>query len=337
MSRSLTLLAGAGWFVKALPRTYCGVGLGRGGVTARDGVDAFVALGEANLSLARIFEGHVNAVGLVLRHADDAVRQLLADAIHAGAVVGVWGADGDRPLAWDPSANALAGVKRYASGLGVVTHALAPCRDGEACQLVLADVGDPARADAAAWAMAGMRATASGTYVFDGMGHDRLSFVGPPDVYTVEPTFLGGVWRIAAVTLGGVFALMEAVRATLAERGRLDHPAQLARLGPVVWRAAAVREATVRAAACAEGDEGARAPERAVALSVAARLMAEEVGMEAIAAVERSVGLEHFADGARTGRIARDLSTYMRQAMPDALLQRAAAHMLMGDMRLAEL
>ncbi|MFW8637552.1 hypothetical protein [Cribrihabitans pelagius] len=65
-----------------------------------------------------------------------------------------------------------------------------------------------------------------------------------------------------------------------------------------------------------------------VAASIAARLTTEETGLDAIRAVEQSIGLCHFETGTGTGRMARDLAVYLRQAARDAFLQRAARHTL---------
>lgn len=101
--------------------------------------------------------------------------------------------------------------------------------------------------------------------------------------------------------------------------------AQVARLAPVLTRALAAAEFTRCAAAYAEGPAGLRDPDKAASMSAQARLLTEDVGQDAIAAVERSVGLAHFDDDAVTGRLARDLATYMRQSARDPLLQRAGA------------
>ena len=335
LDRSAALLREAGWFVAALPVRDGGADAGRGGVTARESVDRFIALAEVNLAAARLYEGHVNAIGLVTHYAEPFTQQRFVQFVRGGGISGVWGADGPAPVRYDATARTLSGAKRFASGLGIVGRALITARDGDTTRLAIVDVSDSARADPLAWRMGGMRATASGGYDFGAIAH--LEFVGPPDVYTREPLFLGGVWRIAAVTLGGVFGLLEAARAFLSARDRLMHPAQIARLAPLVVRALAAREAIVRAAAFAEGPEGFADPDRAAALSIGVRLLSETLGQDAIAAVERSVGLTHFEDGNETGRIARDLATYMRQAAGDALLERAGGHLLGSAGRLAEL
>lgn len=276
-----------------------------------------VAVAEANLPVARLLEGHVNAVELIAR---------LGGPCDPGRLHGVWGADGATPVALE--AGRLTGGKRYASGLGTVERAVVTVGSGAAARLAVVDVTDPARHRPATWAMHGMRATVSGDIDLSGL---RPDWIGSPGDYFEEPHFLGGVWRIAACQLGGTLGLLAAARDALAERGYLEAPAQLSRLGPLVGRAMAGFGLVERAAAVASGPEGAADPERAVALSIQARLLTEEIAQDAIAATERSVGLPHFAEGAATLRMARDLATYCRQAARDAFEQRAAAHALGGD------
>ena len=268
-----------------------------------------VAVAEANLPVARLLEGHVNAVRLI---------RLLGGAPEDDAAYGVWGADADPPVTTD--GNRLRGTKRYASGLGTIDQAIVTVGAGEACRLALVDVSDRSRHRPEVWDMAGMRATASGEIDLTGL---VPVWLGGPGDYFREPNFVGGVWRIAALQLGGTLGLLGAARDVLSERGHMEADAQVARLGPLIGRAMAAFGLVERAAAVADGPCGEADPDRAVTLSIQSRLLTEELAQDAIAAVERCVGLTHFADGAGTGRRARDLATYCRQAARDAFEQRA--------------
>ncbi|PRY93792.1 hypothetical protein BCF33_2677 [Hasllibacter halocynthiae] len=274
-----------------------------------------VAIAEANLSAARLAEGHVNALRLLRLHRPDAIPE--------GGFLGVWGADGDDPLRLEDGV--LRGSKRYASGLGIVTHALVTVADGDASRLALVDVADAARHRPGSWAMLGMRATISGDVDLTGL--DPV-WIGPPGAYHAEPSFVGGVWRIAALQLGGTLGLLGAARDELAARERLDADAQVSRLAAPLGRALAAFGLVEKAAAVAEGPEGRADADRAVALSIQARLLTEDLAQDAVAATERAVGLPHFADGSRTGRVARDLATYCRQVARDAMEQRAGRTLL---------
>ena len=328
ISRSVDRLAELGWLIDAIAVTG-GVGRHRGGdELICKSVRALIDLAQVNLPLARLFEGHVNALRLVQLHADPALVSAVLTAVREGAMLGVWGADDGEPVTLDVSSGALSGRKRYASGLGVVTHAIVTARSGESLQLCLVDVRDHAPADKAAWSMSGMRATASGTYDVSAIPPAAVTSLGPSDCFTTEPGLVGGVWRIAAVQLGGVYGLLEAARNHLRMNGRLEDPMQTARLTPLFYRAEAAKLLVERAAAMAEGPAGSALPERAVSQSIATRLMSEEIAQDAIQVVERCVGLPHFADESDSGRIARDLATYVRQVAPDAFLQRCGRETL---------
>jgi len=290
--------------------------------TPRELADSLAAIAEASLPLARLAEGHVNAIGLIRQFG-----QTPQDGLH-----GVWGADG--PLPCHSATNRILGTKRFASGLGVVKFAVVTVgRDAET-QLAVVDVTDPKRHTQSAWDMLGMRATLSGEIQLDGL---EARWIGGPGDYFREPSFLGGVWRIAALQLGGTLGLLGAAKDALAAVGHLEADAQVARLAPLLGRAMAGFGLVERAAEIAESPAGCADPDRAVALSIQARLFTEDLAQDAIAAVERSVGLRHFERNAETGRIARDLATYCRQATRDVLEQRAARIALGRPGRLSEL
>ncbi len=282
----------------------------------------------ANLSAARLLEGHVNVLRLIAAHGSAAQAAEVAQLVQDGAFLGVWGADSEVPVRLDDGAGILHGHKVYASGLGVVTHALVSVGTEEGTRLGLLDVRDTRRQDSAAWDMPGMRATRSGRFDFTGLRGEDAMWIGPPGSFTAEPTFIGGVWRIAALQLGGAVGLLDCASARLAELGRLEAEAQMIRLAPLAMRALAAERLVTRAADFAESGAARAEPERAVALSASARLLTEDLGLQTIAAAEQSLGLMHFRGDSESGRMARDLAVYMRQAARDALVLRAGGHLL---------
>jgi alkylation response protein AidB-like acyl-CoA dehydrogenase len=317
-----------------LPCHACGRALGLTERSAAEAVDLLISIGSADLSVGRLLEGHINAIRLIRAYGTDAQIRRVALVVDGGGALGVWGADDGAPVAI--AGRTLSGTKRYCSGLGVVQLAIVPVRLGKDQQLVLASTTDERRADATAWAMHGMRATHSGRYNFDGVPFGDAERLGHPGDYTREPLFFGGAWRIAAVELGGVFGLIEAARASLAHRGRLDHPVQASRLGDVLIAAHAARALTVAAAQHAESEAALDAPDQAARHSICARLAAERVAEEAMRAAARSVGLEGLTSGSPLERRLRDLSTYIRQAAPDELKLRVGNAMLHDTAPLAK-
>ncbi len=285
----------------------------------------------ANLSVARLLEGHINALRLIEIHGSPELLSDVRRKVRDGALLGVWGADGTPPLSLDTTSRLLEGCKTYASGLGSVTHAVVTVDVASGVQLCLVDVQEAARQMPDTWTMSGMRATRSGDFDFTGIEMDHSMCVGAPDVYLCEPGFIGGVWRTAALQLGAAAGLLDVAARQLRQMDRFGAEAQIARLTNVAIRVLGGERLVARAAEFAEHDAGRKAPESAVALSGSARLLSEEIGLQAIAAVEQSLGLSHFERDSESGRIARDLAVYMRQAGRDALLTRVGKQLLGTD------
>ncbi|SFI85467.1 acyl-CoA dehydrogenase [Albimonas pacifica] len=278
-----------------------------------------------DLSAGRLLEGHANAHRLIRAHGTPAQLSEARGAMTDGELYGVWAADGDQPATWDGAR--MGGSKRFASGLGMVRRAIVPAqRVGKGGrQLLLVEVDDPRRQRPEEWDVSGMADSRSGGFDCAGLVGEPL---GAPDVYTAEPQFIGGTWRIAAVTLGGIVGLLDRARAALARRGHLEAEAQLLRLAPIGIRALAADAAIARAAEFAESAAARAEPQRAATLSISTRLLTEELGQDAIAAVERSVGLGMFALDDPVGRMARDLACYLRQAARDAMTLRVGRDLL---------
>ena len=96
--------------------------------------------------------------------------------------------------------------------------------------MLVAD-GKLASSDLSQWRAHGMRASASGRVNFSGIEVTNDSIIGGPDDFHRQPMFSIGVWRFAAVQLGGIAALCDVARDHLVSAGRSDDPHQLARIG----------------------------------------------------------------------------------------------------------
>lgn len=283
----------------------------------RDAVTTLRRIGRASLSVGRLAEGHMNALRLVALYGGDAQRARHAARAADRVLYGVWGAEREQPariLTCDDHRATLAGTKSFASGLGLVGQAILTVGGAEGTRLVVVAVDDPGRGDASGWNMSGMRATASGTFRLDGLEGELL---GRPGDYETEPHFQGGVWRYAALHVGGLEAMAEAARQTVTRDRR---EAQLHRLARLVARAHAAR---LMVEAAAEATEASGAGAQAVALSLLAREAVEEACLAGIATVDRVLGTRSFAVGATVERVRRDLGLFLRQADLDGKLMMA--------------
>lgn len=330
LSGPLDLLRMAGVLRAVLPPTMDGCAMGSAPGTARPLADLLRRIGRVDLALARLVEGHVNAALLVEVHGSPAARDAMRTAVRDGALLGVWGADGSAPLEWVDRVGGdvvLRGRKRYASGLGHVTLALMMARSaaGAPPRMFLVPADDPARHRHDCWTASAMRATRSGGFDADGIVVEEAGQVGGAGDLMVEPWFEGGIWRYCAAHVGGAEGLIDRWADLLERMGRLADPVQRSRLGQAMAAASAARAVAEAAAETSEAAADA-APDRieqAVAACLLARETVEEACTRILALCERSLGMAAHDAAGPIDRMRRDLSLFLRQAGPDAKLDRA--------------
>jgi alkylation response protein AidB-like acyl-CoA dehydrogenase len=313
-----------------LPRRFDGAGL----VEASEWMgllEALRTIGAADLSIGRLFEGHANAVDLVHRLGTKSQITALANAIRAGAMSGVWGADGRDPLRLIKTSKGwlLQGGKILASGTGFVTRPLVTASSEEGQRLVLLELDGEERADLSGWTPLGMRSSATGSVDLSGMIVPDSCLIGKPGDFMRQPHFSGGAWRFCAVHLGGMERLVDLYREQLRSRGRGDDPYQLQRMAAclsaagsaALWIRAAARQLALRS----------EESEKSVALSNLARGVTERSALDIMEAVQRGVGLTSFIRPNPIERVARDLTTYLRQPVPDLAMADAARFALASN------
>ena len=342
LSDPLATLRGAGVLRAVLPAPEgCGMGWTPG--TARPLSDLLRRIGAADLALARLVEGHVNAAVLVEVHGERPAREAMRAAVREDALLGVWGADGPEPVEWMDRAEGvvvLSGGKRYASGLGHVGLALVTARaaPGAPARMFLVPAADPARHDHDAWTASAMRATRSGGFDAAGIVVGEEGCVGGAGDLMAEPWFEGGVWRYCAAHVGGAEGLIARWTDLLRRMERLDDPVQRDRLGRAMAEAVAARAVVESAARTVEDatDAPPDCVERAVAHGLLAREAVEGACARILALCERSLGMAAHDARGPVDRMRRDLSLFLRQAAPDAKLDRAVTAAVgagLGDLR----
>lgn len=278
------------------------------------------AAGRRDLPLGRLLEGHVDAVQIVRRYATAEQAAALARALAGGGMLGVWNAGlANEPLTWRDGR--LSGGKSYASGAGVLTHALvtavtAVTADTDAgAQMLLIDLAaTPPAIDRDWWLTTGMQRSETHQVRWREAAVDPASAIGVAEDYAREPWFSGGALRFAAVQAGGVAGLFDLTRAHLVANGRDGDVFQSARLAELFALAdGAVGALTRTAAAWFEGEEEAR-----LARVASARLVVAEAAERALALAQQAVGLQGMFLAHPLSAMLADLSVYLRQPAPDA-------------------
>ncbi|AQR62861.1 acyl-CoA dehydrogenase [Brevundimonas sp. LM2] len=291
-------------------------------------LDVLRAVGRADLSLGRLYEGHVNALKLYDWYGAPEQTAWLRTVLDDGALFGVWATEpppGVTLVGTDDDLR-LQGAKAFATGAGGLAYALITVRpETGPRRLVVVPADHAERTDLSGWRVRGMRATGSGRYDLTGLKPRPRDLLGAPGDYDRDPRFTAGAWRFCAVQLGGIEGLLIELRAALSDAARAD-PIQRARFGEAVaaTRTAGlwVREAALRAAV-----DDPDAPD----FARMTRGVVERSALDVMECAARAVGTRSAFDGQRIDKITRDLSLYLRQAGPDYARDQAAIAWLDHD------
>lgn len=282
-------------------------------------LETLTLLGSGDLSVGRLFEGHVNACLLVMQYGSEAQQRRLASYVREGNLLGVWCADGAEPLRLRPKVGGycLTGSKVFASGAGVVSSALLIAWDptGER-QMVILPMDSACRIDRTSWQPLGMRASMSFTVDFTNAAVSDAELVGAPGDYFREPWFTAGAIRFGAVQLGGALAIARLVHGHLRQAGRHEDYHQIQRMARM-W--IAMRNARLQLEAAGSWDTEAESNPSDVLLKVnAARSAVEATCRRVMDLAIKAVGLQGLLAPHPLERLVRDLTTYLRQPLPDA-------------------
>jgi hypothetical protein len=272
------------------------------------------AVGRVDLPLGRLFEGHVDAQQIIGRYGSPTLRCEAASLARRGATFGVWNAD----LAGEPlrlGNGELTGGRAFASGAGVLSHALVTADAEDGRRLILVDLAATApEIDRSWWRVVGMQRSETHLVRWAGATIDPSALVGAPGDYAREPWFSGGALRFVAVHAGGVAGIFDRVRDHLVGAGRADDPHQAGRLadlfGCADLAAAAVRTA---AAIWSVGPDPVR-----LAQVAAARLQVAGLAESAMSIAQQAVGLQGLFLAHPLLAALTDLTVYLRQPGPDA-------------------
>ena len=329
------LLADSGLLAGPVPRRFGGGGLNgvAGGTLTL--LQLLRHVGRGSLPTGRIYEGHVNAHALIEWFGTgEQQARAAADTVRDRRIFGVWNAEEEPPgiglklIDLDNGRYRMQGGKLFCSGLGRVTRPIIGGRwEGGGWQMCLVPMDEiAARVDHSWWQPLGMESTVSGAIDLTGIELSGDTLLGAPDDYYREPGFNGGAIRFAAVQLGGAEALYDAARAYLQNGRRTDHPSQRIRAAETAMRIES-GDGWLRGAA-AVTERLPQAPHEIAVYAGMTRLAIETICLETIRTVERTVGARGLMRPYPFARMIRDLTMYLRQPAPDAVVDRVGRHVL---------
>jgi alkylation response protein AidB-like acyl-CoA dehydrogenase len=273
-----------------------------GGGSTADRWAALAEVGARDLPLARLAEGHADAVAVL--------AELDAPAPGPGERLGVWAAE---PPSGRVTARrvdggwVLTGTKQWCSGARACTGALVTAHADDGRRLFLVDLSAPGVTPRpGGWAAAGM----AGSDTADVELRDvPARAVGGPRAYLDRPGFWHGGIGVAAVWAGGAHGVAAALADAVAAG---PDPHRDAAWGSVDVALHALDAALAVAAAEVDADPH-DAGGTAAARAHRVRGLAARTGLEVLGTVGRALGAGPAAhDGGRAARRA-DLEVYLRQ------------------------
>ena len=265
----------------------------------------FADLARRDLVLARLAEGHADAVAIRAELGDTApgdgpdqrwgVWAAAPSSLRASHGDGGWTVDGDRP---------------WCSGAAECTHALVTAAAPDGIRLFAVEVREPwATPLDGTWPAVGMAGSDSRTVRFADVPARPL---GGPGSYVDRPGFWHGGVGVAACWYGGAVGVADTLLA--AARKRELSPHALAHLGAVDVQLHAARLVLDEAATKIDADPRANAEE----LAVRVRATVESAATRVLEHVGRALGAGPLGhDEAHAHRVA-DLTVYLRQSHAEA-------------------
>jgi alkylation response protein AidB-like acyl-CoA dehydrogenase len=262
---------------------------------------AFADLAEEDLSLARLGEGHADALAIL--------AELDGPPPAPGSRWGVWAANPPGPnvtASKEGSTWVLRGTKQYCSGARVCTHALVTAAAGDDALLFAVRVDGLEPRDGT-WPATGM----AGSDTLDvGFPAIAAELVGPPGGYTSRPGFSHGGAGVAACWYGGARGVGRALLGAASDRDIGPHA--LAHLGAVDIALRTARDALGRAAADIDADP--RDLHGAGALrALRVRALTEAAATDVLARTGRALGAGPLSHDEAHSRAVADLTVYLRQ------------------------
>jgi hypothetical protein len=299
---------GGGWMGAATTAAFaCAVRSGRldlplpGGGRTGERWAALAELAEEDLSLARLAEGHADALAIL--------AEVGAAPPSAGSRWGVWAAQPPGPRLEARQAGAgwrLDGIKRYCSGARSCTDALVTAAAPDGSRLFAVSTRDLSPVPGS-WPAVGMAASDTLDVRFADVA---ATPVGEPGGYVNRPGFAHGGAGVAACWYGGARGVGRALLAAAAERDIGPHG--LAHLGAVDIALDTAKTVLEAAAAEIDADPGDQQDGgRLRALRV--RALVEATATEVMGRVGRALGAGPLSHDEAHARRVADLTVYLRQ------------------------
>ncbi|MCD9856652.1 acyl-CoA/acyl-ACP dehydrogenase [Epilithonimonas sp. JDS] len=337
--KTLVKLKSSRLLTASIPEEFGGLNLGLTPGTNLALLNILKNIGKGNLVMGRILEGHINAQILINQFGNVKQKKLFSSEAFEGHLFGVWNTQATDGTYFSKSKRGvyfLNGSKTFTTGAGYVTRPIvtAARKDGSWQMCVVPFENETAKIDSSWWNPMGMQSSRSFKTTFTKTNIPKINLLGSPGEYYQQPGFSGGSVRFAAVQLGGAEQLLDETKAYLVALDRIQDPFQKMRLGQMAIAIESGNQWLNGAAV--KMDDYLREPtkrngEDFIFLSNMMRTAIEQICTDVMILCQKSVGARGLNRPYHFERIIRDLSTYLRQPAPDAVLTEIGSFILNSD------
>lgn len=331
-----------------LPENLNGHYLGTAYKGARLAVDVLEAIGSKDLSLARLYEGHINAVKLVSKFGTKEQFSRMSESIYNGHIFAIWNTEPSIKLKLEKNGSdfKLVGSKVFASGVGHINHAIITVQhpSGGTVMVMINLEKTTLVTSTDKWKFNAMYATGTGEIDLTGIDVQKHQIIGDTGDYYKEPDFSAGAWRTLAAQTGAIKSLYSHFKNHINENSHSEHPIQRARLGDIAVAYQTAHQWVCKCAEIAERTSGLQAshltshlksddlkadePKTAITFINLARRAVTNCAETAMSLVLKGIGARSFLVQNPVEQICRDLSFYLKQPSPDFTFDEAAQVLL---------
>lgn len=282
-------------------------------------------LGKGDLSVSRIFEGHINALLLIKAYGSDFQKKMYFKEVVNGKIFGIWNTE--RPSEGleiiDKKDGAhLKGAKTFCSGAKQIDRAVVTAKSSHGIQMLVLNIEEATnlQPDWSFWNPSGMKASTSCRFDFTGIGISPNQYLGRSGDYYLEPMFSWGAVRFASIQLGAAQKVSNIMKQHLIKTKRTDDPYQKMRAAEIAISMQTAQLWLKKASIMNEDNKSHYTSEEKINFANMMRTITVQICEQTINLAEKSIGLQGTLMSHKIERLVRDLKVYLKQAGPDSTL-----------------
>ena len=320
---ALNLLKNMGLLQKPLPKTFSQE-FEDNPISTQSLLELLFEVGKGDLSVCRIWEGHINALLLINEYGTELQKQTYFKEVLEGKIFGIWNTElPEEALKLCRSADkmTLHGAKTFCSGATDIDRPIITAATDKGVQMIVLELDDKKTwtPDWTFWNPSGMKASVSCRFDFTDTTVLTSQLLGANNDYYKEPYFSWGAVRFASVQLGGARKIFDVMAHHLKTFKRTEDPYQKMRLGKIAVLMETA-ELWIKKASVLNDNLPKYSSDYSINFAHMMRTVTLDICEQTMRLAERSVGLLGTLQTHPMEKSIRDLRVYIKQAGPDRTL-----------------